>query len=103
MNDTARLSRSDFLKLSAVEQRAAPLTHALEGHVKHRDHEDPNSARSDHAGENRRSDVVPADLRGALSNDQRIDAEDEGKRGHQDRAKTHSCPQYCRFPYVLAL
>src|SRR5882762_6126037 len=81
LNDTARLSRSGLVKLSAFEQRAAPFAHALEGDVKRRDHEDPNGARSDHAGENRCTDVVPTDLRGALSNHQRIDAENERKRG----------------------
>ena len=68
LNDTARLSCSGLVKLSAFEQHAGPFAHALEGDVKRRDHEDPNGARSDHASENRRTDVMPTDLRGALGN-----------------------------------
>src|SRR6266481_7396964 len=73
----SRLSRHSGTRLcSAVEARAAALADSLEGDVEHRDHEDPNCACGDHPGEDRRPDIVPADLGGALRDDQRVDAED---------------------------
>jgi hypothetical protein len=46
--------------------------------MEHGDHEQPDGARSDHFDGRRASYIVSADLGGALSDDQRIDAEDEG-------------------------
>ena len=75
----------------------------MEGDVEHRDHEEPDSARGDHAGEDRGADIVAADLGGALRDDQRIDAKDEGERGHHHGAKPHPRAEHRGFPNVHAL
>ena len=47
------------------------LAQALEGHIEHRDHEDADRARGDHAGEDGGSDAAPAELRCAMCDHQR--------------------------------
>src|SRR5205085_225680 len=42
----------------AAEARATAFADGLEGDVEHRDHEEPDSARGDHAGEDRGADIV---------------------------------------------
>ena len=44
----------------------------------------------EHAGEDRGADVAAADLRGAVGEDQRHEAEHEGDRGHHHRAEPHA-------------
>ena len=46
---------------------------------------------------------MPTDLGGALCDDQRIDAEDEGEGGHHDRAKPHPRAQDRSFLDTHAL
>jgi hypothetical protein len=74
-NDPAVLHFSVSLgRCSSTKQRARTLTQALEGDVEHRDHEKPDPAGGDHPGKDRCADRVPADLRGALRDHQRVDA-----------------------------
>src|SRR6185503_6621279 len=65
----------------------APLAHALDEHVEDRDEEEVEQRREDHPARDRGAERVAAVLARAGGEHQRQDAEDEGERGHEDRAQ----------------
>src|SRR5205085_8997836 len=87
----------------AAKASPAALADGLERDVEHRDHEKADCAGGDHPGEDRGADVVATDLGGALCDDQRVDAEDEGEGGHHHGAETHPCAEHRGFPDVHSL
>src|SRR5207249_889384 len=70
-----------WARLNTAETCAAALAQALEGDIKHRDHEKPDGAGGDHPGKDGRTDIVAADLGGALRDDQGVNPKDEGEGG----------------------
>ena len=83
--------------------RAAAFADGLEGHVKHRDHEQSDPTRGDHAEKDRRANRVAADFRSALCHDQREDTEDEREGSHHHRAKAHLRTEHRGLANVFSL
>src|SRR6185312_8117367 len=68
----------------------APFARRLKDDVEHRDQEDADAAGDEHTGEDRGADVAATNLRRAMREDQRHEAEHEGYRGHHDGAEAHA-------------
>lgn len=63
-------------------QSGNPFAHALKGDIKHRNHEDAETARRQHSRENRRRDGSPRNLGGAVRPYERCKPGDERNRRH---------------------
>jgi hypothetical protein len=65
-----RLPVSPLLAIFHVRVDAAPaidpFRDTFEGHIEHRNDEEADETRREHAGEDRRAHVAPADLGGAM-------------------------------------
>ena len=66
------------------------LLPALQDFVERRDEEDAQARRGEHSGEDRRTQRMPRSGAGTARQHQRSDADDEGKRRHQDRPEPQS-------------
>src|SRR5215469_10933722 len=85
------------------EPCAAALAQGLECDVQQRDDENADCTRSDHSRENRRANIVPTDLGGPMGDNQRINSENEGARGHHHGSKPHLRAEHSGFIDILAL
>ena len=66
--------------------------------VEHRDEQQAEERRGQHAADDARADRMPRIRAGAGGDRQRQHAHDEGERGHQDRAQS----QLCGFDHGLS-
>ena len=85
-------SASSFLP---SEEFTCSLSDGFPEHVEHRNQEQSDTTRGDHADEHRRADGVPRDLRCAGRPDQRHQSEDECDRCHQHGAESHLGAESC--------
>src|SRR2546426_846470 len=100
MSVALRRSRSDRPRgrgLGSASQQA-PLAQRADHREEQRDEEDPYGSRGEHPEEHARADRVAARSAGATRCEQRRHAENERKRGHEDRPQ----PLAARFERRLA-
>src|SRR5437763_10961332 len=83
--------------------RPQPLADGLERDIERRDRKDADESRKDHPAKDGAADVAPRQLRRARRDDERVEAEDERKRRHHDRAEAITRPIYRRLPQWCAL
>src|SRR6187455_1720580 len=74
---------------SLVKEFTCSLSDGFPEDVEHRDQEQSDTTRGDHADEHRRANGLARDLRCAARPDQRYQSEDERNRRHQHSAESH--------------
>ena len=89
------LASSIANSLLPAEEFACPFSDGFPEDIEHRDQEQSDTARRDHADEDRRADGLPRNLRRAARPDQRHQPENEGNGGHEHRPKSHLGAESC--------